>query len=79
LVSLPYPFPRELETILINDIYISFWWLLPITNKEADYAEKHGVEALEEIFEKKRIDTLDVKRKSAISSFWREETVSSGR
>ena len=71
LVSLPYPFPPELETILINDIYISFWWLVPITNKEADYAEKHGVEALEVIFEKKRIHYVDVKRKSAVSSFWR--------
>jgi len=44
--------------------------LLPITKKEADYAWKHGVEALEEILEKKRINTVDVKRKSAISSFW---------
>jgi len=71
LVSLPHLFPPEIETILVNDIYISFWWLLPITKKEADYAEKHGVEALEEIFEKKRINTVDVKRKSAVSSFWR--------
>ena len=70
LVSLPYPFTPELETILINDIYISFWWLLPITKKEADYAEKHGAEALEEIFEKKRIVLVDVRRKSAVPTFW---------
>jgi Suppressor of fused protein (SUFU) len=50
--------------------YISFWWLIPITKKEADYAEKHGVEALEKIFEKKRVDVLDVKRKSVVPSFW---------
>lgn len=71
LVSLPHSFPeeRELETILINDIYISFWWLLPITKKEADYAEKHGVDALEDLFEKKRINTVDVKRKSVVPYF----------
>src|SRR5215468_11015705 len=70
LVSFPHVYPPKLETILINDIWISFWWLLPITKKEADYAWKHGVEALEEILEKKRINTVDVKRKSAIASFW---------
>ena len=71
LVSLPYPFPPQLETILINDLYVSFWWLLPITKKEADYAEKYGVEALEKVFEKKSIHFCDVKRGSAVSSFWK--------
>jgi len=66
LVSFPHPFPHELETILINDIYISFWWLLPITIKEADYAKKHGVESLEKLLEKKRVDVLAVNRKSAV-------------
>jgi hypothetical protein len=70
LVSFPHPFPEQLETVLINDIYVSFWWLLPITSKEARYAEKHGVEALEELLEKKKADVLDIKRRSVISVFW---------
>lgn len=69
IVTLPYLFPHELETILINDIYISFWWLVPITKQEAGYAEKHGVEALEELFEKKGVYVMNPKRKSAVSSF----------
>jgi Suppressor of fused protein (SUFU) len=40
LVSLPYPFSSALETIKVNDIYVSFWWLVPITKSEALYTLK---------------------------------------
>lgn len=66
LVSMPYPYPPELETIKINDIYISFWWLLPITKQEALFAYTNGAEALEELFEKQGIDYLNVNRRSVV-------------
>ena len=66
LVSYPHPFPDELETIKINDIYVSFWWLVPITAKELEYANSDGVEALETLLEKNRVDSVDIKRKSVV-------------
>ena len=66
LVSYPHPFLEELETIKINDIYVSFWWLVPITAKEFEYANSQGVEALETLLEKNRVDSVDTKRKSVV-------------
>ena len=66
LVSHPYPFSPDFETIEINDITISFRWLLPITKSEALYAQDNGQEALEEIFERVVLDYLDVNRQPVV-------------
>jgi hypothetical protein len=66
LVSLPYPFPHELETIRVNDIYVSIWWLIPITKSEAQYAQVNGPEALEKKFEDVGLNCLDINRKPVI-------------
>jgi len=66
LVSLPYLYPPEFETVRLGDMYISFWWLLPITQKEVEYLQTHGQEALEKRLERKRINYLDPNRKSAV-------------
>lgn len=69
LVSLPYPFPPDLETIKINDIYVSFWWLVPITKSEAQYAQTNGDEALWKKFDELGLghsDFLEVSRRSAV-------------
>jgi suppressor of fused protein SUFU len=66
LVSLPYPFSPDLETIKINDIYISFWWLFPITSSEALYAQANGDEALWEKFDEAELDYTDENRQSIV-------------
>ncbi|MGH9876577.1 MAG: suppressor of fused domain protein [Nitrososphaerales archaeon] len=66
IVSLPYPFSPDLETVKINDIYISFWWLLPITKSEALYAQANGQEALWDRFESVGLDYLDINRQSVV-------------
>jgi hypothetical protein len=69
LVSLPYPYggdgPR-LEWLRLGDICIRFLWLMPITPREAAYAELNGPEALEEKFDNAKPDYLDPKRLSVV-------------
>jgi len=45
---------------------VRFLWLLPITAGEAAFARTRGVDALEDLFERERIDTLDVQRRSVV-------------
>jgi hypothetical protein len=66
LVSLPYPFTSDLETVKINDIYVSFWWLAPITESEAQYVRSNGSEALWKKFDEARPDFLEVRRPSVV-------------
>ncbi len=64
IVSLPYLFSPDLETIKINDIYVSFWWLVPITASEAQYTQANGDEALWKQFDELGLDYLDIRRQS---------------
>lgn len=66
LVSLPYLVTPEFETIKLEDMYISFWWLLPITRREAEYLQTNGQEALEKKLEKKKANYLNPNRKSVV-------------
>lgn len=66
LVSLPYLLGPAFEYLNVLDLSIRFLWLLPVTRAEATYARTHGVEALERVFERAQIDTLDPLRASAV-------------
>ena len=67
LVSLPYPYGPKLEWLrLPNKVCIRFLWLLPITAREAAFAELHGVESLESKFDSARLDYLNLKRPSVV-------------
>jgi Suppressor of fused protein (SUFU) len=66
LVSLPYPFTSDLETVKINDIYVSFWWLTPITKSEAQYAQTNGSEALWKKFDELGPNFLEISRQSVV-------------
>jgi hypothetical protein len=70
LVSLPYPFGPKFEwlNLEIAELLIRFLWLIPITSAEKEYAELHGIEALEKKFEDAGIDYLDIHRKSVVNT-----------
>ena len=40
--------------------------LVPISDKELDYKNKYGTDALETLFENEAIDIFDIKRKSVV-------------
>lgn len=66
LVSLPYIFGPQLEWLRTADICVRIFWLVPITRKEAAFAQRNSVEELEQIFDKKKIRYLDPQRTSLI-------------
>lgn len=67
LVSLPYPYGSSFEYCHANNSKIvRFLWLLPITEQEAYFADKFGVEALEKKFDEYQIDVVDLNRKSVV-------------
>lgn len=61
LVSLPYPYGPKLEEL---GPATRILWLLPITHAEADFAREHGVEALEQCFEREQLQYFDPSRSS---------------
>ena len=63
LVSLPYPYGPELEA-LDPPRAMRLLWLLPITSEEAEFGRQHGVEALEQCFEREKLDYLDPRREA---------------
>jgi hypothetical protein len=66
LISIPYPYGPKLEWLKTDTACIRFLWALPITEREAGFAELHGFSALEERFDSARLNYLDIFRPSAI-------------
>jgi hypothetical protein len=63
LISLPYLDGPSLENGPDN---IKFYWLIPVTEAEVAYALAHGVNALEEQFERGPFNYLDSARTSVV-------------
>jgi hypothetical protein len=66
LVSVPYPYGPKLEWMKFPDICVRFLWALPITPREAAFAELNGCEALEQKFDAARVDYLNSFRSSIV-------------
>ena len=66
LISLPYLDGVSLEKLLINNITIYCYWLIPITEKEKNYRWSHGIEKLEKKFESNQFNYLDTYRSSVV-------------
>lgn len=66
LVSLPYLHGPDLMTCCLTDEHIHIYWLLPITKAETDYSYEHSLEALEAIFEQKKVEYWRPDRKSLV-------------
>jgi hypothetical protein len=66
LISLPYLDGPALENLVLANGSVRCLWLIPITQSEAEFATRHGLEALEERFEEARFNYLDPSRSSVV-------------
>jgi Suppressor of fused protein (SUFU) len=64
LISLPYLDGPALEWL--EEPAVRFLWLIPITEAEASFKKRFGMEALEQKFEEKQFDFLDPGRASVV-------------
>lgn len=64
LISLPYLDGPDLERL--EKPSVRFLWLIPVTENEVAYKKKHGMEALEELFERAQFNYLDPLRPSVV-------------
>lgn len=56
----------DLKTVDFNDKWVTWLMVVPISEKEKNYAFTFGCDALENLFEVKRIDIYDLFRESVI-------------
>lgn len=66
LISLPYPYGPKLEWLDLAGTCVRFLWALPITPREAAYAELNGHDALEQKFDEAKLDYLNPTRSSVL-------------
>jgi len=66
LLSLPYLDGPKLEKAPLPETEVQILWLIPITKEEREYKIAHGIEALEQLFEKARFDYSDPRRPSVL-------------
>lgn len=66
LLSLPYLDGGSLEWLDLGEQKVRFLWLVPITQQEAEYKKKYGLEALEEEFDKVDFNYLNPERESVV-------------
>ena len=62
LISLPYLDGEGLEKMEGSDT--RFYWLLPITQNELKLKKEQGMDKLEQLFEEKAVNYLDLRRRS---------------
>jgi hypothetical protein len=67
LISLPYTLGPKLERAVVAGRNVRVLWLLPITPEERAYKVKAGLEALEDVFEKREIRYADPMRESLVA------------
>lgn len=62
----PYRYGPDFGTLVLSDLVVEFLWVVPITPREAEFAGRRGVEALEERFEISGLDMIDPSRPSVV-------------
>jgi hypothetical protein len=62
----PFLWEDSFNELRLNDKIIEWLLAVPISEKECRYAEEHGSEALEQIFEEHQIDIFNLYRKSIL-------------
>jgi len=63
-ISLPYIDDPQLEHAHVLGKEVRILWLIPITREEREYKKKHGVEALEDLFQRSKFRFGDPSRPS---------------
>lgn len=67
LFTTAFVWEKKCETLEFKPMKIVTWLLIvPISDLENKYAEEHGSDSLEAVFEQKHIDIFDLKRASAL-------------
>jgi hypothetical protein len=66
LVEPPYPYGPEFEWCDVPDGHVRVAWLLPITPVGVRYKQQHGLDALEERFERRAADFADPARPGVV-------------
>ncbi|UII19566.1 suppressor of fused domain protein [Fulvivirga ligni] len=61
-ISLPYLDGEALEIFEFAGKRFHCYWFIPITERERDFKMEEGVEALEDLFEKRQFDYLNLHR-----------------
>jgi antitoxin YqcF len=62
----PILWEDKLKTMKFENKHVAWLMAIPISEEEMNYADKNGIEALEELFEEKQINVFDLKRRSII-------------
>lgn len=62
----PYLWEDRLTTLSFADKKVAWLLAVPISNAELDYAKRHGIDALETLFEERQIDIFKLERDSVI-------------
>lgn len=62
----PFLWEDKLSRVEIDNRKIYPLLLVPISDKELEYKNKYGTDALEILFENEAIDIFDIKRKSVV-------------
>lgn len=62
----PFLWGKMFGTLDFGDNKLTWLQAIPITDEEAKYAREKGINVLMGIFEKEKIDVLDLKRKSVV-------------
>ena len=65
LFSVPFLWDGP-ETVRFEDLLVAWLLLVPITEGEREFASRHGVEALEEVFRRQETDVFDLGRMTAV-------------
>jgi Suppressor of fused protein (SUFU) len=66
-ISLPYLDGQKLELFDFYDKEYHIYWMIPITERERDFKIKNGCDALEQLFEEKGINYLQIERECLLS------------
>jgi len=57
---------EDLKTIVVDDNYVTWLLCIPISEREREFLETNGSDALEDEFEKNDINIFDIYRKSVV-------------
>jgi hypothetical protein len=68
LISLPYLEGPRLENATVQGADVRVLWLIPITKDERDFKKTRGLEALEQLFEKRNFNYVNPARPSVVRS-----------
>jgi antitoxin YqcF len=66
LLANPFGWKCELESLYFQNKTVAWLFIVPISDTEMKYAKMNGIDALENLFEQKQIDTYDLNRKSVV-------------